>query len=279
MLSHYESRLAEVLGARLAAPFAGRVFVSPGPSGGPDEPTLLVGTARAEVLTADFGASRPQVVPGADDPRRVLRLRCDVLIEVRASTAGGRGERVSALDAVLYELDAPDLRDASALAAQGDPGFVLSRQAPVSVLTDPGTEPAGVLISAEGWFWPPDTPGVTGVPISSAVVQAAVLPIALDPWPLNLRAGDAPVPLRVRMRTAAPVDSLAIRLRGNAAGQLTGGTPGPDGARIVPLTGDTAEFQYVPPAGATTDHLVIAVARPGPALGAELARFDVAVRP
>lgn len=273
MLSHFEARLATVLSARLVAPFDGRVFVAPGPSGGPDLPALLVSVLTAEILSADFGAGRPQVVPGANDPRRVLRMRCTVQIEARASTTGGRAERVAALDAVLYELDAPDLRDATALEAPGDPGFQLSWQAPVSVSTEPGDQPASVLLTAEGWFWPPNAPGVTGVPIVATPLRAAILPVAIEPWPLDLRAGDAPAPLLVRLDAAASVDELALRLTGGAAGHLVGGADGPGNARIVPLTNGSASFQYVPPVAPATDHLVVAMD------GLELARFELAVRP
>jgi hypothetical protein len=274
VLSHYEARLAAVLGGRLAAPFAGRVFVAPGPDNEPELPALLVSVPSGEILSADFGASRPQVVPGANDPRRVLRMRCAVRIEAHAAT---RTERMAALDAVLYELDAPDLRDATALEAPGDPGFQLSGQAPVSVHTEPNGgptgEPAGVLLTAEGWFWPPNAPGVTGAPITATPLRAALLPVALEPWPLHLRAGDAPTPLLLRLGGAASVDEIALRLAQGAAGQLAGGTAGPDNARIVPLADDSAAFQYVPPAAPATDHLVVAMD------GIELARFELAVRP
>lgn len=271
MLSHFEARLATVLSARLDAPFDGRVFVAPGPSGGPDLPSLLVRVSTAEILAADFGAGRPQVVPGANDPRRVLRMHCTVQIEARPSTAGGRAERMAALDAVLYELDAPDLRDATALDAPGDPGFQLSGQAPVSVSTEPGDEPASVLLTAEGWFWPPNAPGITGTPITATPLRAAILPVSLEPWPLDLRVGDPSTPLHVRV--TSDVDAIALRLAGVAAGQLTGGTAGAGNARIIPLANDIASFQYVPPAAPATDHLVVAMD------GLELARFELAVRP
>lgn len=270
VLSHYEARLAAVLGGRLVAPFAGRVFVAPGPDGEPELPALLVSVPSAEVLSADFGASRPQVVSGANDPRRVLRMRCSVRIEAHAAT---RTERMAALDAVLYELDAPDLRDATALEAPGDPGFQLSGQALLSVHTEPDEKPAGVLLTAEGWFWPPNAPGITGAPITATPLRAALLPVVLEPWPLDLRAGDAPTPLLLRLGAAASVSEIALRLVDNSTGQLAGGAAGPDNARIVPVADDSAQFQYVPPADPATDHLVVAMD------GLELARFELAVRP
>lgn len=270
MLSHYEARLAVVLGGRLAAPFAGRVFAAPGPDGGPDLPALLVSIPAADVLSADFGASRPQVVPGANDPRRVLRMRCSVRIEALAAT---RADRMAALDAILYELDAPDFRDATALGAAGDPGFQLSGQALISVHTEPGDEPACVLLTADGWFWPPNAPAITGAPITATPLRAALLPVVLEPWPLDLRAGDAPTPLLLRLGSASAVSEVALRLAANSAGQLAGGAAGPDNARIIPVADDSAAFQYVPPADPATDHLLVAMD------GLELARFELAVRP
>lgn len=300
MIADFESRLADVLGSRLAAPFAGRVFVSPGPPSSA-VPALLVGVSRADVLPGDFGSTRPEPVPGADDPRRVVRLRCTVRIEARASGAGGRPERMAALDAVLYELDAPDLRTAVALRAPGDPGFLLSSQVPQGVVVDgaqPGQLPS-VLLQAEGWFWPLHAPGAGGPAIRSALVRAALLPVGLEPWPLDLRAGGPPAELSVRLGavgtmkldggepSSLPFGALALRVvdaGGRAgAGTLAGGTAGPAGARIVALDAGAVAVQYLPPATPAKDVLVVAVARPdtggGAAVGAELARFALDVAP
>lgn len=301
MLANLETRIADVLGGRLAAPFAGRVFVAPGP---PDTtlPALLVGVSRAEVIGENFGAGRrPERVPGADDPRRVVRLRCTIRIEVRPADNGTRAQTVAVLDALLYELDGPDMRTASALTAPGDPGFVLSRHLPeaVQVTPDPAESDAlpSVEVQAEGWFWPPNTPGITGVPIAAALVRTATLPVALQPWPLLLRPGDPAVPLTIRVGTTgttrlsggAPVVSafgeLAVRVVDAGgrpgAGTLTGGTAGPDGTRLIAVTEDAATVSYQPPAGPATDQLVVSVGRAdagaGPAVGIELARFPLAV--
>jgi hypothetical protein len=303
MLADLESRLADVLGGRLPAPFAGRVFVAPGPSGA-GQPALLVGVSSAEVLPSEFGsARRPEVVPGADDPRRVVRMRCTLRIQARASSGGGRPEEMAALDAVLYELDAGDLRDASALTAPGDPGFLLTRQAPRAVVVD-HDDPTdrrlpAVVVDAEGWFWPPEVPGVTGEPIRAALVRMAQLPVALAPWPLNLRAGDPPVPLSIRVGSvgtmeleggapsSAPFGHLALRVLDAGgrpgAGSLTGGAAGPEGSRLVTVEDGEARVDYVPPAGRARDRLVVAVAVPdtgdGPVVGVELARFTLDVAP
>ena len=304
MLSHLESRLADVLGSRLAAPFGGRVFVLPGPDE-TDEPALLVGVQRAEVLPSGFDSTRPEIVPGADDPRRVVRLRCSIRIEARESGDAGRAERLAALDAVLYELDSPDLRDASALAGgdDDDPGFVLSSQLPQAVVVENDDvnddRPAAVLVEAEGWFWPPNAPGITGVPITSARVRAAVLPVALEPWPLDLRTGDEPLSLSLRFGAVGTMDlggdepatlpfgALAVRVVDAGgrpgAGTLTGGVAGPLASRILEVESGELSFDYGPPDEPARDRLVVSIAQPdtgdGVVIGAELARFLLEVAP
>jgi len=290
-----------VLGSRLTGPLAGRVFVTPGPDDHA-KTALLVGVRAAEVIAENFGAGRrPEQVPGATDPRRIVRLRCAIRIEVRPGHNDTRAQTVAALDALLYELDSPELRNASALSSPGDPGFVLDGQLPEAVLIPPRAHgddglPA-VELRAEGWFWPPNTAGVTGVPITAALVRTATLPIALQPWPLLIRAGDPAIPLTVRVGTAgtsrltvdaptvSPFGELAVRVVDSGgrpgAGSLSGGTAGPDGSRLIAVTDDAATIAYQPPATAGNDQLVVYVARAdagaGPAVGVELARFPLAV--
>ena len=301
MLADFENRLADVLSARLAAPLAGRVFVAPGPAD-TTKTAVLVSVSRADVVPESFGAGRrPELVPGATDPRRVVRMRCDVRVEVRPSSAGTRAESIAALDALVYELDAADLRDASALVGAGDPGFVVDGQRVEAVSVRPDPADAGSLpaieLQTEGWFWPKNAPGITGVEISAALVRTALLPIALQPWPLILRAGDAAVPLTIRVGTAgttrltgaapaaSPFGDLAVRIVDAGgrpgAGTLTGGAAGPDDARLLTVTDGVATLDYAPPAAAADDILVVHVARTdagaGPTIGAELARFSLAV--
>lgn len=301
MLADLESRLADVLGSRLTGPLAGRVFVTPGPAD-TTQIAVLVGVRRAEVVEQGFGAARrPERVPGAADPRRVVRLRCAIRVEVRPGDHGTRAQTVAALDALLYELDGPELRGASALTGPGDPGFALDGQLPEAVLIDPDT-PGGaglpaVELRAEGWFWPPNAPGVAGAPITAALVRTAALPISLRPWPLLIRAGDPAIPLTVRVGAAgasvltgdtpavSPFGALAVRVVDAGgrpgAGSLSGGAPGPGGSRLVAVIDDAAAIGYQPPDSPADDQLVVHVARAdggaGPAVGAELARFPLAV--
>ncbi|CRZ14806.1 hypothetical protein [Mycolicibacterium neworleansense] len=297
MIADLEKRLADVLGGRLTAPLAGRVFVTPGPAD-TNQIAVLVGAVHAEVLAEKFGAGRrPEQVPGADDPRRVVRLRCAMRIEVRPADNGTRAQTAAALDALLYELDSRELRTASALTAPGDPGFVLDCLLPESVAVIPG-EPDSlpvVEVRADGWFWPPNAPGVTGVEITAALVRTAMLPVALQPWPLLIRAGDPVVPLTIRVGaagtsrltedppTVSPFGELAVRVVDAGgrpgAGSLSGGAVGPDGTRLITVADDAAEFRYEPPAAPADDQLVVYVAHDGasPSVGIELARFPLAV--
>jgi hypothetical protein len=298
MLADLETRLADVLGSRLGGPLAGRVFVTPGPAD-TTSTALLVGVTRVDAVEENFGAGRrPERVPGATDPRRVVRLRCAIRIEVRPGDADTRADTMAALDALLYELDAPELRSASALTAPGDPGFVLDAQLAAAALVTPeSNELPAVELRAEGWFWPPNTPGITGVAIASALVRTASLPIGLLPWPLLIRPGDPAVALTLRVgaagttvltgdaQTASPFGELVVRVVDAGgrpgAGSISGGAAGPQGSRLVAVTNDTAALSYQPPGTPADDELVVSVARAdtgaGPAVGIELARFPLAV--
>lgn len=297
MLADYEVRLADVLSSRLGAPFTGRAFVAPGPNDA--APALLVGTRTAEVVPEDFGSKRPEVVPGDGDRRRVVRLRCLVGVEVRPGAGADRSERLAALDAALYVLDAPDLRDASALALPGDPGFALSGQRVRIAQVEPDDEVtlARIDLDADGWFWPPDAPGEDGGPIVRAIARIAGLPFSVAPWPVALRVGDPPLRLEVRLDDTA-VQILADEVQGAGAsafalrvldagdrpgaGTLTGGAAGPAGSRTVTADDGILRISYAPPAAPATDRLVVTFLRaaPGgaPTLGAKLGEFPIEVR-
>lgn len=296
MLAEFESRLADFLGANLAVPFAGRVDVAPGPAPG-NEPSITVAVVEARRLAPDFGSTRPEIAPGADDPRRIVRLDLDIAIEVRA--ADGRAQTIAGIDALLYELDSPDVRTAPTLQSPADdPGFVLERLAVGSALTDPDTGLPRVVVHAVGWFWPPDAPGITGEPIAEARVRTVARPVELAPWPVLLRAGDDPVTFTLTMGaegttvidgTSLAADefgALAVRVLDAGgrpgAGTLSGGGAGPDSTTIVTLTDGTTTLEYAPPAEPAADHLIVSVARAdtgdGPDIGIELARFSIDVR-
>lgn len=299
MIRHFESRLADFIGSRLDPPFQGRVSVPPAsPTGG--APAVTVEVVEARPLEVDFGSRRPELAPGADDPRRVVRLECDVTIAVQPANSAGRAELVEGLDAIVYLLDDPVLRRPASLDSPAeDPGFVLESMRVAGVLVAPESGIPRVALTALGWFWPPDAPGITGEPITATHIRAAQLPVSLAPWPLRLRPGGDAVSLTVQPGTVGTVvvdgetleqeefGELVMRIVDAGgrpgAGTLTGGSVGPAGARIVARADGAYTVEYTPPAESATDHLVVAVARPdggdGPEIGVELARFALEVAP
>ncbi|NLI19669.1 MAG: hypothetical protein GX427_12820 [Actinomycetales bacterium] len=291
MLSEFEARLAEVLSARVPPPFRGRVARrdAPGPAGA--GPVVRLGVAALEPLDPDLASARPEVVPGSPDPRRVLRLAVTVTVDVAPGPGGSRIDVLRAVDAVLHEVDSPDLRSGAALRAAGDPGFLLD-----SLRLGPGAaggdDTPALTVRAEGWFWPVGAAGAAGPAIAAALVREFRLPVLLtvaDP----LQAGGGPVELRIGLGTsgvrlergsaaALPVGALALRLvaanGGPGAGTLTADRPGPDGHVLADVTAGEARLTCTPPADPVTETLVVH-AHDGERVGVELARFDLAVAP
>ncbi len=297
MLTHFETRLADLLGAALPAPFGGRVDVAPGAGPG-GQPSITVAVAEVRRLAADFNSVRPEAAPGADDPRRVVRLDCDVAITVAAASSAGRDQVVAGVDAVLYELDGPRFRTASTLESPADdPGFVLELLEVRGAALVADDEVSRVDLGVVGWFWPPDAPGITGEPIAEARVRTVAQPVDLAPWPVLLQAGGPPLALELTTSTVGTtvldgddVDveafgALVLRLVDGGgrpgAGALAGGAPGPADSRVVTVADGTATVEYTPPGTPATDHLVVALAHDdtgdGPAVGVELARFSLTV--
>jgi hypothetical protein len=285
-----------VLGERLSAPFAGRVFVPPDAPGGPG-PTVAISVGDAVPWDEGFHGTRPEVVPGDDDRRRVTRLVCSVHVVVEPAASGGRPQRVAGVDAVVDLLGAAELRGGGWLERPGDPGFLVERLELVRAdLADPGDPPrAHVTVRAHGWFWPPDAPGMAGAPMRPRI-RAAVLPVSLTASG-PVVAGGTPVDLTLRLEgagtfvlepgappTSQPPGPLAVGLRGTGggpgAGTLTGGDEGPDGTRLVTSDGGVLAFGYTPPDEPATDQLVVRMYAPDPEgddrLGLELARLPIA---
>src|SRR5215472_16276589 len=164
MLSDFEQQMANLLGERLAAPFQGRVAVAGNSLGSPG-PVITIAVTSARPLDSDLGNVRPATVPGASDARRVLKLACALEIAVTPANTARRVQQMQGVDAVLYAMDAPDVRSGQALVpADGDPGFsideILLSEADVAL--DPTlttAPPVAVSYAVEGWFWPIGTPG------------------------------------------------------------------------------------------------------------------------
>jgi len=290
MIADFEQRLAEVLGARLPSPFGGHVVVAPGT--GLAAPSVAVGVRRVDPLEDGFGA-RPERVPGADDPRRVARLRCQVGLVLRG--AADRAATIRGIDQVLYTIDAPDFRDGSVLrVTAGDPGFLIDHLVlnGGDIADDTATGTSAVGLVAQGWFWPAGAPGETGVAIGEVRVRGVALPIELAPPNPAIAAGDAALALTLRVRTAGllrvgattalPFGQLVVQLfsagHRPGAGALLGGVAGAAGSRLLTLTDDTAVFDYVPPVSAAVDELVVALDDGSGAAGVELGRFSLRVK-
>jgi hypothetical protein len=293
VLTELESRLADVLGSRLPAPFAGRVRRRgvPGPAG--NGPVIRIGVDEIAPLESDIGAVRREVVPGSPDRRDVVRLavRLGALVEPEAED--DRLEQLRGLDALLTDLRTPEMRSATALAQPGDPGFLLQS---LSITTS--KPEAGLVLVAEGWFWPVGQTGESGDAIARVRVRELRLPVALEVGG-PLHAGGGAVSLRLTLgatgtldvgaegTTTMPFGSVALRLRdaagGPGSGVLSGGESGPEGSRLAAVTRGVADLTYEPPATPGVDHLLVALhSRDDDGdqhVGAPVARFDLVSAP
>jgi hypothetical protein len=298
MLTELETRLAQVLGSRLDAPFAGRVVRRGAAAPNGNGPVVRVGVLEATPVDADLLSIRPEVVPGDDQLRRVLRLQVVLGLFVIPSQAGGVAQLLQGLDAVGYALDDPEVRSAAALEAPGDPGFVLDSLLLEDLTTATAdAEQPQVRLRANGVFWPVGAEGETGPAIERALVREVRLPMTLRPQGL-LEPGGGLVALQLSVGTTGtlrataaatdtlPFGSLAVRLTdpsgGTGAGTLSGGSAGPDGTRLVAVDETGASVDYTPAAAPGTDIVVVSShtrdSGGNDRVGMELARFEMAVR-
>lgn len=287
MITEFERRLAEVLGARLPAPFTGRV--SPAPGAGDANPEVLVGVRRFDRIDEGFH-ERPELVQGAIDPRRVARLRCEVTLTVRG--VPDRADALRGVDAIAYAVDAPDLRDGSVLRpASGDPGFVIDSLLLFSgAVADDRAGTSAVVMTAQGWFWPVGLQGQSGTVIGEVRVRGVALPLELASG-AALTAGGPASDLTLRVSLAGllrlgstsplPFGQLVVQVfapgRKPGAGTLGGGAAGAAGARLLVLANGEASFSYQPPAVAAIDQLVVSMDDGSGGAGVELGRFALVV--
>ena len=287
MLSEFESRLADVLGSRLAAPLAGAVDVAPGAA----QSRILVSVRSASTIDEDLLSLKSERVPGAAPLRRVLRLKCTVGLEFRLPLGGNRADEMQALDQTIYLLGDPEFRDGSALmpADNSDPGFLIRKMELLSV-----EPPTTALLEVEGLFWPVGIAGEDGPTIVGTDIRALFLPVKLSPAEPKLTAGDTFQDLQFEFGSAgtmrvtadttthAPFGAVTVSVIDDGgrqgAGTLGGGTAGPHGSRIVPVTNGTASVQYTPPAQPAVDNLVVALENTEGQPNLELARFRLKVR-
>ena len=297
MLTELESRLADVLGAALPAPFGGRVRrrgAAPPHGAGP---VVRLGVEAYSPLEPDLSSARPETGAGAPSLRRVVRLRVRLGVDVTTDPPGDRLGLLAGTDALLFALQAPEVRSGRALLAPGDQGFRLDSLE----LLDVGDDDPAVLLEAVGWFWPVGVAGQDGRAIVRALVREVRLPVRLTLGG-PLVAGGAGVACDLVLgatgtadvtagaTTSAPFGELALHLLdaggGPGAGSLD--TPAsPAGTQVVASVdardaGAGTTFTYVPPATAVREQLVV-LARAGEGAdartGMELARFDLVVTP
>lgn len=298
MISEFETRLADALGTRIAAPFAGRVDVAPGADPGQGL-RLAVGVVDAQVIDPDLGSRRGEVVPGDAAPRRAMRLRCTVAVEARMKTID-RTLQMRSLDAALYALDEADFRNGKVLADGTDRGFIIHELQPASLAVPlvPDAENAGpvaIRLTATGLFWPIGVKGQTGTKIGEIRFRGGVLPLDVVPVEPLLVAGGPPVELTIRFDTAGmiikkesitkllPFGTLAVTLVGDGKkpgkGTLTGGDAGtvPE-IRLIAVTNDAATVTYTPPAEPVFEELVVAFDDGEKGIGIELGRVLLITR-
>lgn len=287
MIAELEQKLAETLRARVPAPFSGRVHVLPGPAAGA-QPAILLGVERADPVDADFASRRPETPAGQNGARRVVRLSCVVGLAVRAGTNGGREQVRAGIDAALYALDAPDLRDGSALRGPDDAGFQLDALELVALeprdASDPESSPV-LHVRADGWFWPVATAGATGVAIATIQTRGVTLPLDTAPARIRTAPGGAAVALTIGVRSfGAPLQrlaALAVEPGGRApgAGVVGGGAAGSDGVRLLLVGAEgTTSLSYTPPAVAARDEILLGLPTPASDVGVEVGRVAVEVR-
>lgn len=298
MLTELETRLAQVLGTRLAAPFAGRVVRRSAAAPGGNGPLVRVGVLEATRVDDELRSIRPEVVPGDAQQRRVLRLQVDIGLFVSPTQAGGGTQLLQGVDALGYTLDDPEVRSGAALAAPGDPGFRLDSLLLSELTTSTAdAEQPQVRLRGTGLFWPVGLVGETGPAIERTLVREVRLPMSLRVEG-PVQPGGGAVGLHLSVGTTGtlratetgtdslPFGSLAVRLTdasgGTGAGTLSGGLAGPDGNRLVTIDEAGATVDYTPATEPADDIVVVSGhtrdSGGNDRVGMELARFEMAVR-
>ena len=287
MLSDFETRLADVMGSRLAAPLAGAVDVNPGR----DVSRIVLGITSVQRLDDDMLSLRPERVPGDVAPRRVLKLRCTVELDAKLPNGGSRLDQMQAVEGALYLFEDTSMRDGSALLPgdNSDPGFLIR-----SMTVSGSIPPQSITIDADGFFWPKGTVGESGQAIQSARIRSALKPLLLDPRPAALVAGgpatDFTITFGASGTTTVAADGIQSSAYGSLVvsvvdaggrpgqGTLAGGGDGPGGARLCVVSDGSAALRYTPPAQAATEFMVVKLDDNAGGPGIELGRFPLRTR-
>jgi len=287
VLSDFETRLADVMGSRLAAPLAGAVDVNPGR----DVSRIVLGITSVQRLDDDMLSLRPERVPGDVAPRRVLKLRCTVELDAKLPNGGSRLDQMQAVEGALYLFEDTSMRDGSALLPgdNSDPGFLIR-----SMTVSGSIPPQSITIDADGFFWPKGTVGESGQAIQSARIRSALKPLLLDPRPAALVAGgpatDFTITFGASGTTTVAADGIQSSAYGSLVvsvvdaggrpgqGTLAGGGDGPGGARLCVVSDGSAALRYTPPAQAATEFMVVKLDDNAGGPGIELGRFPLRTR-
>jgi hypothetical protein len=287
VLSDFETRLADVMGSRLAAPLTGAVDVSPGR----DSSRLVLGITGVQRLDDDLLSLRPELVPGDVSPRRVLKLRCTVELDAKVPNGGSRADQMQAIDGALFVLGDSAMRDGSALLPgdNSDPGFLIR-----SMTVSGSIPPQSITVDADGFFWPKGTPGQSGTAIQEARIRSAMQPLLLDPEPAALVAGGPAADLTITFGATGTTTVTDAGIQNSAYGSLVisvidaggrpgkgtlaGGAAGPSGSRVYAVSDGSAALSYTPPAQAATEFLVVKLDDSAGGPGIELRRFPLRTR-
>ena len=287
MLSDFETRLADVMGSRLAAPLTGAVDVNPGR----DVSRIVLGITSVQRLDDDMLSLRPERVPGDVAPRRVLKLRCTVELDAKLPNGGSRLDQMQAVERALYLLEDTSMRDGSALLPgdNSDPGFLIR-----SMTVSGSIPPQSITVDADGFFWPKGTVGESGQAIQSARIRSALMPLLLDPQPAALVAGGSATDFTITFGASGTTTVAADGIQNSAYGSLVvsvvdaggrpgqgtlaGGADGPGGSRMCVVSDGSAALRYTPPAQAASEFLVVKLDDNAGGPGIELGRFPLRTR-
>ena len=293
MLSEFEQQFQTTLRTRLPADIRNQVQVSTGAN---SQKGILVSVRSAQPVSDEFGTIRPEIAPGINLPRRVVRLRCLMDCSfVPVNNSQSRAVLMNWLDHVIYALDNTDVRTGEAfVGVEVDPGFLIQSMS-IETLDTPfaihATDPDRLQLSltADGWFWPVGEAGQAGIEIGEIRLRGAIYPVLLTPANPVLVANGPTIDLTITFEargasriTASGLGStgfgnVAVRLEKEdgtvGAGTLTGGTPGDNGIRLLAVTEDHIELSYTPPAVPGKDILLLSMDDNVSSIGIDMARF------
>ena len=299
MISDFESRLATVLGAQLPAPFTGTVSVSDSSdAANGSQPRIFVGVYKTQAKPQGFGGNRTIAVPGVSDRMRVMAMKLWIFVRVIHANNADRLQELQGLEQLHYLLDHESFQTGTALSDAGDQGFLIERMSVAEGFSEVPNAPleenhAGIIIEAEGVFWPIGAPGETGVAIAEIRMRGLALDLELNTELPAFSVGDAPVEITLRLQSHAAhriggddsplsLNQLALDLQQEdgspGAGSFSADSPGAGNVQFANITDSRITLTYTPPASAAHDVLIIGFDNGESGLGQELHRFQLISR-